>query len=228
MAEVQHKGWWKTWWVVVVIVVPIVTTVIAELIVWGITRHYDRLTPVPSISASAPSPSVPVVKTPKPTPPPPSVKIEQHGKGNGAVGGNITTAPCSSVQVGGNNNQANVNCGPPPLKITWSVIDKPSQDSKHPFYREVSVTPNVEWHPVALEVKCSGDIRVISPYGMLYLPDGYVSPRDSKMGYVTAEGPSVAAGGAFTFGVFADEPFTVDSVVLSKVPRRRNSAEGPQ
>jgi hypothetical protein len=91
-ARAAHKkAWWETWWGV------IATTVIAGLIVWGITRHYDRPTPLPPTSANPPSPSVPIVKTPKPTRP--SVKIEQHGNGNGAVGGNITTAPCSSVQV---------------------------------------------------------------------------------------------------------------------------------
>ena len=69
---------------------------------------------IPPIHTDLPGPSVPIVKTPKPKPQPPSVKIEQHGNGNGAVGGNITSAPCSSVQVGGNNNQATVNCSPPP------------------------------------------------------------------------------------------------------------------
>jgi hypothetical protein len=71
-----------------------------------------KITTTPPVSTP-----VPAVKTPKPKPqkpqPPPSVKIEQHGAGSGAVGGNITTGPCSSVQVGGNSNQASVNCVPP-------------------------------------------------------------------------------------------------------------------
>lgn len=40
-----------------------------------------------------------------------NIKINQHGEGNGAVGGNITTGPCSNVQIGGNGNEASVACG---------------------------------------------------------------------------------------------------------------------
>src|SRR6266852_2324393 len=70
--------------------------------------------PPPPILTSAPRPSVPMAKTPKPKPMPvPQVTIEQHGQGNGGVGGSITTAPCSNVQVGGVGNQATVNCAPP-------------------------------------------------------------------------------------------------------------------
>jgi hypothetical protein len=66
-------------------------------------------------ASGAPSPQVPIVKTPPSRKEKPSVKIEQRGKGSGAVGGDISTGPCSNVLVGGNNNQATVNCGSPPL-----------------------------------------------------------------------------------------------------------------
>jgi hypothetical protein len=67
---------------------------------------------------------IPAVKTPKQKPQPPSVKIEQHGGGSGAVGGNITTGPCSSVQVGGNSNQASVNCVPPSRLLDTEPAEK--------------------------------------------------------------------------------------------------------
>jgi hypothetical protein len=167
MAEVQHKGWWKTWWVVVVIVIPIATTVIGGLILWGITRYFDRPTPVlPRISVSPPSPSVPIVKTPKPTPQPPSVKVDQHGNGNGAVGGNITTAPCSNVQIGGNNNQATVNCAPAERHLTddqkaklasllkaespqeFYFLCAPDAESTYFANEILSVLESVGWKPV--------------------------------------------------------------------------------
>jgi hypothetical protein len=54
---------------------------------------------VPRISLATPLPSTPA-------------PIEQHGSDSGAVGGSITTGPCSNVQVGGSNNQATTNCVP--------------------------------------------------------------------------------------------------------------------
>jgi hypothetical protein len=47
------------------------------------------------------------------TPSQPTVPIKQHGAGSGAVGGNITTTPCSAVAVGGINTQQTVNCEAP-------------------------------------------------------------------------------------------------------------------
>jgi hypothetical protein len=58
-----------------------------------------------------PGPSVPVIKTPKPASQAPA--INQHGNGNGAVGGNLTVAPCGGAQIGGIGNQQTVNCRPP-------------------------------------------------------------------------------------------------------------------
>jgi hypothetical protein len=56
-------------------------------------------------------PNIPTVKTPKPSGP--ITKVDQTGKGNGAVSGGITAGPCSNILVGGNNNQATTNCSPP-------------------------------------------------------------------------------------------------------------------
>ena len=58
----------------------------------------------------------------KKTPP----TIEQPGNNNGAVGGDIKQGPCSSLQVGGSQNQATVNCGDPP------VPDRTIPDDKRP------------------------------------------------------------------------------------------------
>jgi hypothetical protein len=113
----RKKGWWETWWGQAILL--IVTGVIVGLVVWGITRHYDKLTP--------PTPGTQPAKQPEPQATQPREittpsqtrqqgdnkkkdKIEQHGTGNGAISGNVTTGPCSNVLVGGNNNQASVNC----------------------------------------------------------------------------------------------------------------------
>lgn len=143
--------------------------------------------------------------------------------GAGAHIAQTTNGDCSPAIIGGGDT---VNCGPPALKISWTVAEKPSQDYNHPFYREVSVTPNIQWQPVRLKVTCSAEIKSISPYGVLFMSDGYVSQNNPKVGYVTVEAPSVAAGQALVLGVFADEPITVDNVELSNVARRRNVVEG--
>jgi hypothetical protein len=45
-------------------------------------------------------------------------QIEQHGTDSGAVVGNITTGPCSNVQIGGSSNQAQTNCVPEMRRLT--------------------------------------------------------------------------------------------------------------
>ena len=65
------------------------------------------------VTQDCPKPQPPVPRQRKKetdNPQPTGSKIEQHGTGNGAVGGSITTAPCTNVQVGGNGNQATTNC----------------------------------------------------------------------------------------------------------------------
>jgi hypothetical protein len=56
-------------------------------------------------------------------------KIEQHGTGNGAVGGSITTGPCSNVQVGGSGNQGSVNCTDVAPQITVTKLSEKVPDN---------------------------------------------------------------------------------------------------
>jgi hypothetical protein len=58
------------------------------------------------------------------TPVPPQPPVEQHGTGNGAVGGSITQGPCSNLQVGGVGNQQTTNCtiDTPPRTISLKVL----------------------------------------------------------------------------------------------------------
>jgi len=153
------------------------------------------------------------------TPPSPG-SIIQSNSGNGINIQQGTTGANSPII------DSPITIGPPPLKINWSANERPSQDSTHRYYLEVAVTPNVAWQPVALQIKSSASIKAITPYGMVMQGDGYVSQQDDHVGYVTAEGPTVGPGQPFVLGVFGDEPFTIVSVELSKVPRRRNVLDG--
>jgi hypothetical protein len=51
-----------------------------------------------------------------------SVQIEQPGAESGAIGGSVNAAPCSNVQVGGNSNQASVNCAAEPTQRTITDV----------------------------------------------------------------------------------------------------------
>jgi hypothetical protein len=121
-AEVNPKRWWER--PLGIIGLGISVTVIGGLILWGVTRHYDK--PTPAVAVAGPLTQT-EPKTVRSEPKPQEhtsrsqarqqsgtekrSKIEQHGESSGAVGGSITTGPCSNTQVGGKSNQGSVNCG---------------------------------------------------------------------------------------------------------------------
>jgi hypothetical protein len=129
-ADVSPKRWWEIWWGQSIILV--VTGVIAGLIIWAVTRQYDK--PTPSSTVAQPTiPSEPQAAQSEAKAQENSQlesahqqggtkkkgKIAtQHGAGSGAVGGNISQGPCSNLQIGGSNNQATANCGPMNRSLT--------------------------------------------------------------------------------------------------------------
>jgi hypothetical protein len=215
MAEVQHKGWWETWWGV------IATTVIAGLIVWGITRHYDRPTPLPPTTTNPPSPSVPIVKTPKPTPQPPSVKVDQHGQGNGAIGGSVTLAPCSVLQNGGNNNKADVNCGPQPVEIKYAVLDVvPPQDKPFKYEKQVTVMVNAAYTPVSLGVVCNAEIEAVDARmegASIRINERKGIDDTKKVAFAYFEGSPVTPDKPVVIDVWSNQPFSVLEVKQAKI-----------
>jgi hypothetical protein len=85
---------------------------------WGVlSQELMRLLPEEfhiSLSPNAQTEYIQLIVYPNPKlKPAPSAKIEQHGDGNGAVGGNLSVGPCSNSSVGGINVQQTVNCVPP-------------------------------------------------------------------------------------------------------------------
>ena len=134
----------------------------------------------------------------------------------------IATSPCTAQANGGNATVENCNSGPPPLKLTWASESKPSQDTNHAFYEEVRITPNVEWHPVSIAVKCRDEIKAITPYGMLIGSDAFVTDQSNTIGYVFVKDPPVAAGGTLIVGIFADKPIDVEAVVIAPNSARKN------
>jgi len=112
------------------------------------------------------TPSIPRPRTTKKLP----AQVEQHGTGSGAVGGNVSQGPCSSLQVGGSNNQSTVNCGPlppPSLQLTWTVRDIIPPQMSNPstknfnYEKLVTVRVNTSWNPVAVAVVCDTQVGEI-------------------------------------------------------------------
>ena len=223
---VHAKKWWER--PLGIVLLGIVVTVVGGLIQSGINHYYDEPTPSPSLptSMNPPSPSVPIVKAPKPNPQPPSVKIDQHGNSNGAVGGNITTAPCSSVQVGGNNNQATVNCGPSPLEIKWATHDvvppAMTEDKKQfRFEKQIMVTVNQTYTPISLGFVCNAEIEAVNvgmegAY-MLSLSRMGTDRDNKKLGFVYFEGTPATPAKPLFISVWSNQPFAVLSVAKAKI-----------
>src|SRR4029077_14001584 len=78
--------------------------------------------------------------------------------------GDITTGPCSTVQVGGNNNQSTVNCGPPPppkLDMKWTVTDqKGDAEPNYAYIKTITVKVNIPLSPVAISVVCDAPVEI--------------------------------------------------------------------
>lgn len=133
LRSVRKKEWWETWWGQAILL--IVTGVIVGLVVWGVTRHYDK--PIAIIPATN-LPEVPAGRTEaktqetaKPLAQPqrgPSKKIAapsnraapQDNSVHVEDGSKIeqqSSGDCSPNIVGGANT---VNCGPPSLRLEYS------------------------------------------------------------------------------------------------------------
>jgi hypothetical protein len=131
-AEVDTKRWWEG--PLGIITLGLLVTVIGGLILWAITRHYDKSTPSTPVEQpkAQPQPARPEPKAQEPQNQPTyhrssdkkKTKIEQHGEGSGAIGGNINQGPCSNLQIGGSNNQATTNCVQPNVTYNYDGSQK--------------------------------------------------------------------------------------------------------
>lgn len=105
------------------------------------------------VPTSQKPPSVPPI-APIPTPAPSATAKATTTKKKPKNQGKIKTGDikqgCGAIQVGGDSNQANVNCGPPPLKLEYSIqtLDSREQGSflfdpaKCPVRTHMRITPN--------------------------------------------------------------------------------------
>jgi hypothetical protein len=135
-----REGWFKgqKWYVALGRIVAsslIIAMVLGSvwLLAW---RLRERSNSVPEAQSHPPPniPSNPPEETPakphKKSPSKPSPGQRQSSGHDNPQTGPITQGPCSNVQVGGINNQAITNCGPPEPTISWSTKDELRDDKK--------------------------------------------------------------------------------------------------
>jgi hypothetical protein len=181
----------------------------------------------PAIQSSQPT------VEPKPTPTPRVVRhSEVHVKGSGNVAGNSIAGNGNIV---GNNNQVTApapaavapngiaiaggtvtnptvnNFGPPPLKLTWSVVPGEAT-AKFPYRQNVTVKTNVDFHPVSVAVICDGEINQIQAYGAMFFPHFGITKESNKIGYIYYENPPLAPGVSLEISVDSMKPFSVVDV----------------
>jgi hypothetical protein len=114
------KEWWER--PAGIVTLGVLITVIGGLILLVIPVRHDNVPSSVPAEQSGPQPIQPETRpkeniAPESTHPQRDPKgkaeIKQHREGSGAVGGNVDPQPCGIAQVGGQNNQASVNCFQP-------------------------------------------------------------------------------------------------------------------
>jgi hypothetical protein len=106
---------------------------------------------------------------------------KQSGGKDNVQTGPITQGPCSNLQVGGSQNSATTNCGPPPLEMSASSQTVPT-DKEGLVKTIITITPNVPV-PAPTSVAVEFDNPV------------------SSMGFWVAGAAGVIGGGPYRNGV---------------------------
>jgi hypothetical protein len=107
------KGWYKTEWgkfligIASALIIALVTERLIKKSETPTTPIVVNQTQTQTVQP-APQTAQPESKPQENTQPKPTVKIEQHGAGSGAVGGNLSVASGGIAQVGGVGNQATI------------------------------------------------------------------------------------------------------------------------
>jgi hypothetical protein len=154
-----------------------------------ITPHSVEATP-----PQQPSTAPPVPRTPSPSPStsPKPAATKGHKKNRDKIETGDIKQGCGAIQVGGESNQASVNCGPPPLKLEYSfqTLNSGEQGSfsfdaaKCPVRTHMRIIPNQSVPP---------PIRVALDFDQL------VSEIETTIENVGA----MMGGGPFTVGLHA-------------------------
>jgi hypothetical protein len=173
-------------------------------------QHFVAAAAKPCISTQAQTSTNPHSGGPQHSKGPPNIEIKAPVK----QGGN---GDCQANAVGGNASVEGCNSGPPPLEIKWSVREHEGGNANWKFEKIVTVTPNVEWHPISLAVFCDQEVKDGMPEGaFMGLQKGFDSTKRTIFLYYP--NPPQAATIPLSFEVFSDREFKVIDVKLAAPP----------
>jgi hypothetical protein len=133
----------------------------------------------------------------------------------------------NGICIGGDNAGTAIvnNYGqpsPPPLQLNWTARDiVPSERNEFTFEREVTVTVNTPYTPVAVAIICDSEIGMIA-HG---LKNGEVSfnvhegiDADKKKAFVYFEGAGVTPRNPLLIRLWSNQPLSVLAVGRARIP----------
>jgi hypothetical protein len=211
------------------LILTVVGTIAAVFVVPEF-RQFFRLDKPQTVETAptqtAAAPSTPVQTEPSKSEPlkPESSKTKKTHKPNNNVTGNnnqtTAIAPNGIAISGGNVTNPTVNnFGPPPLQLSWSVSDLPSQEASS-FAKTVTVKSNVYYAPVNVAIFCDTEVDGVSPTGAsMGVVIGNIN-NDKKSWWVRLSSPPITPDSPLTVLVKSSRPFNVVSVrkVATKQP----------
>ena len=210
-AEINQRRWWETWWGQSIVLIS--TGVIAGLLIWAVTRHYDKPTPSTAIeepktttqlqppqqaqtSTPATTSSSQVVPTKKQKSP---SQTSQHatartGGDNSPALGSITQGAGSALSINqqGGITAGTINVGPPPL-----LINKEQQ-----AHLTASVQPFVsQWADKKINISLHNATNETAEFGSGLDTAFKTAGFQTNTGVVTFIGTALSHGVTIRYGV---------------------------
>jgi len=225
-ADASAKKWWER--PLGIVALGVVVAVVGGLIVWLISRHYDK--PTLSTAIEQPRtqpipPSVPIAKTPLARPSVSTASPTKPQQDNSVHIGDRTTVSqsstgdCSPNMIGGTNT---VNCGPPappPLHYTWSTKDVKSQKPEYKFAKAIVVQTNIVTQPVSIAVRADGEIEDLTVCCGVFMMESIGNDtNDKRKWFVSFEAPAFRPDKSLLVTVFSEKPLSILAVMPIQGP----------
>ena len=139
-----------------------------------------------------------------------NVSGDKNVTGNSNQTAPTAIAPNGIAITGGTVTNPTVNnFGPPPLQLTWSVSDTPSQASGLRFAKAVTVNSSAYYSPVYIAIFFDAEVDEVSPTGIsMGVVIGYVN-NDKKSWWLRLSSPPVTPDSPLTVMVKSSKPFNV-------------------
>jgi hypothetical protein len=142
---------------------------------------------------------------------------------------NAPSCPGGICPTAPNFGSQTVNNGPPPITLTWTVVDVvPPQLTKEKktfnYEKQIRVAVNENYTPVSIGFQCDADIQADEAYmegPWMETLENFGTDRDNKkLGFVYLEGTAATPDRPVWIAVWANQPFSVLRVAQTKINNR--------